>query len=100
MGTIAARDCLRVLELTEQVASASLLASVQAIEIRRRRNELDEHHMSDNLKMIRDAVLSEYAFVVEDRPLESDLRHFMARIQQRHWTLYPEDDGARNPLPS
>ncbi|MCG9781701.1 aromatic amino acid ammonia-lyase [Vibrio brasiliensis] len=90
MGTIAARDCLRVLELTEQVAAASLLASIQAVEIRRRHNELDEHHMSDNLKMIRDAVLSEFEFVAEDRPLEHDLRHFITRIQQRHWALYPE----------
>ncbi|MGF1695612.1 aromatic amino acid ammonia-lyase [Vibrio lamellibrachiae] len=88
MGTIAARDCLRVLELTEQVAAASLLASTQAIEIRKRHNELDEHHMSDNLKMIRDAVLEEFEFVNEDRPLENDLRHFIDRIQQRHWPLY------------
>ncbi|MEZ8825436.1 histidine ammonia-lyase [Vibrio amylolyticus] len=88
MGTIAARDCLRVLELTEQVAAASLLAGTQAIEIRKRHNELDEQHMSDNLKMIRDAVLSEFEFVAEDRPLEKDLRHFIDRIQQRHWSLY------------
>ncbi|WP_428773798.1 HAL/PAL/TAL family ammonia-lyase [Vibrio sp.] len=92
MGTIAARDCLRVLELTEQVAAASLLASTQAIEIRRRHKELDLHHMSDNLKMICDAVMTEFEFVVEDRPLEADLRHFVSRIQQRHWPLYPEDD--------
>ncbi|MPW37185.1 MULTISPECIES: HAL/PAL/TAL family ammonia-lyase [Vibrio] len=90
MGTISARDCVRVLELTEQVASASLLASVQALEIRRRHNELDDEHLSSNLKSIRDAVLSEFEFVEEDRPLEHDLRHFMARIQQRHWPLYSE----------
>ncbi|GAD88477.1 histidine ammonia-lyase [Vibrio halioticoli NBRC 102217] len=90
MGTISARDCVRVLELTEQVASASLLASVQALEIRRRHNELDDGHLSSNLKSIRDAVLSEFEFVEEDRPLEHDLRHFMARIQQRHWPLYSE----------
>ena len=34
MGTIAARDCLRILELTEQVAAACLLACVQAVELR------------------------------------------------------------------
>ncbi|MGF1748691.1 MULTISPECIES: HAL/PAL/TAL family ammonia-lyase [Vibrio] len=88
MGTIAARDCLRVLELTEQVAAASLLAGTQAIELRKRHNELDEHHMSDNLKAIRDSILSEFEMVNEDRPLEADLRHFMSRIQQRHWSLY------------
>ena len=34
MGTIAARDCLRVLELTEQVAAALVLATAQAAELR------------------------------------------------------------------
>ncbi len=88
MGTIAARDCLRVLELTEQVAAASLLAATQGIEIRRRRGELDENHMSDRLKAICSSVLNEFKFVTEDRPLEKDLRQFIAHIQQRHWSLY------------
>ncbi len=88
MGTIAARDCLRVLELTEQVAAASLLAATQGIEIRRRRGELDENHMSDRLKTICSSVLNEFEFVTEDRPLEKDLRQFIAHIQQRHWSLY------------
>ncbi|OQK56972.1 histidine ammonia-lyase [Vibrio vulnificus] len=88
MGTIAARDCLRVLELTEQVAAASLLAATQGIEIRRRRGELDENHMSDRLKAICSSVLHEFEFVTEDRPLEKDLRQFIAHIQQRHWSLY------------
>lgn len=88
MGTIAARDCLRVLKLTEQVAAASLLAATQAIELRKRHHELDEQHMSHNIKQMRLAVLQEFDFVVEDRPLEHDLRHFISRIQQRHWTLY------------
>ncbi len=88
MGTIAARDCLRVLELTEQVAAASLLAATQGIEIRRRRGELDENHMSDRLKAICCSVLNEFEFVTEDRPLEKDLRQFITHIQQRHWSLY------------
>ncbi len=88
MGTIAARDCLRVLELAEQVAAASLLAATQGIEIRRRRGELDENHMSDRLKAICSSVLNEFEFVTEDRPLEKDLRQFIAHIQQRHWSLY------------
>ncbi|EOG5903849.1 histidine ammonia-lyase [Vibrio vulnificus] len=88
MGTIAARDCLRVLELTEQVAAASLLAATQGIEIRRRRCELDENHMSDRLKAICSSVLNEFEFVTEDRPLEKDLRQFITHIQQRHWSLY------------
>ena len=34
MGTIAARDCIRILELTEQVAAATLFAVVQGVELR------------------------------------------------------------------
>ncbi len=34
MGSIAARDCLRVLELTERVAAISLLATCQAVDLR------------------------------------------------------------------
>ena len=41
MGTIAARDCLRVLELTEQVAAAMVLATHQALLLRGRGGELD-----------------------------------------------------------
>jgi histidine ammonia-lyase len=34
MGTIAARDCLRILELTESVAAIGLLATCQAVDLR------------------------------------------------------------------
>ncbi|GLO61998.1 histidine ammonia-lyase [Vibrio sp. MACH09] len=90
MGTIAARDCLRVLELTEQVTAASLLAATQALEIRKAQQQLDDAHLSDNIKAIREQVLSEFSLLVEDRPLEGDLRHFVQRIQQRHWSLYSD----------
>jgi len=89
MGTIAARDCMRVLVLTEQVTAASLLAATQALVIRKRHNELDETHLSEGLKAIMESVLSEFSPVIEDRPLEADLRHFMTLIQSRHWKLYP-----------
>ncbi|MGF1688562.1 aromatic amino acid ammonia-lyase [Photobacterium japonica] len=88
MGTIASRDCLRVLQLTEQVTAASLLAATQALEIRLRRNELNDQHLSLALKTMHETVLSEFSFVEEDRPLEHDLRHFIERIQQQHWALY------------
>ncbi|MCF1427577.1 MAG: aromatic amino acid ammonia-lyase [Shewanella sp.] len=88
MGTIAARDCLRVLELTEQVTAASLLAATQAIVLRKRHHELKEEHFSPAMKTMVAAILEEFQPVVEDRPLEADLRHFIARIEQRHWSLY------------
>ncbi|MHC4393704.1 MAG: HAL/PAL/TAL family ammonia-lyase, partial [Planctomycetota bacterium] len=40
MGTIAARDALRILELTEQTTAATLLAAVQGVELRIRAGEL------------------------------------------------------------
>jgi histidine ammonia-lyase len=88
MGTIASRDCLRVLQLTEQVTSASLLAATQALVLRERQGELSDNELSAELKTMRDAVLSEFEFVNEDRPLEQDLRNFINKIQQQHWTLY------------
>ncbi|MEZ8738467.1 HAL/PAL/TAL family ammonia-lyase [Photobacterium swingsii] len=88
MGTIASRDCLRVLQLTEQVAAASLLAATQALELRKKHNELDDNHFSPALKAMTTAVLSDFEPVIEDRPLEGDLRKFITMIQQQHWSLY------------
>jgi len=90
MGTIAARDCLRILELTEQVAAAVLLASSQAIELRLRAGELSQEHLVPALLQMKDAVLSEFEFLSEDRPLEGDLRHFTSRIKEQAWALYDE----------
>lgn len=93
MGTIAARDCMRVLELTEQVAAASLLAVTQAIEIRKKNGELDDPHFSAALREMTASVLDDFEPVVEDRALEADLRRCMERIRNRHWSLYAEGEG-------
>lgn len=90
MGTIAARDCLRVLQLTEQVTAASLLASTQALQLRLRSGELDFNHFSPALKEMTKQVTREFDVVIEDRPLEQDLRRFVASIQTQHWPLYPD----------
>jgi len=90
MGTISARDCLRILELTEQAAAAVLLASSQAVELRLRAGELNEKHLVPALLEMKDTVLSEFEFLTEDRPLESDLRHFTVLINQQTWALYDE----------
>ena len=90
MGTISARDCLRILELTEQAAAAVLLASSQAVELRLRAGELNEEHLVPALLDMKDEILTEFEFLTEDRPLESDLRHFTAMINQRAWALYDE----------
>ncbi|WP_318509964.1 HAL/PAL/TAL family ammonia-lyase [Photobacterium leiognathi] len=88
MGTIASRDCLRVLQLTEQVTAASLLAATQAIELRKRDEELNASHLSPALTKMNEAVLEHFDPVIEDRPLEQDLRLFIDMIQHQHWPLY------------
>lgn len=88
MGTISARDATRVLELTEQVAAACLVAAVQALEIRRRRGNRPPAHMSTAISSMCNDVLSLCPYVEEDRPLEHELRRLCAAVKQRRWTIY------------
>ena len=88
MGTIAARDALRVLELTEQVAAGCLLASVQAVRLRARTSP--EMTLTPSLQAMVDSVSSMVPLVEHDRALEAELRGLMSRIADQHWSLYPE----------
>jgi histidine ammonia-lyase len=83
MGTIAARDCMRVLELTEQVAAALLMAVVQGVELRGLIPAL-----SPQLKTTVDEIRAEFSLLQTDRALERELRHAVALIQQQHWSVY------------
>jgi histidine ammonia-lyase len=86
MGTIAARDCLRVLELTEQVAAALLIAGRQGVWLRRQLapTAAREAPLEDMLN----ALASDIEPVEEDRRLEPDLRLLLERIRSRAWKLY------------
>jgi histidine ammonia-lyase len=88
MGTISARDCLRVLQLTEQVAAASLLAATQGLELRIRQNDLTAEELTAPVAAMKSAVFSHFTFVDEDRALETDLRHTIDLIQRREWRLF------------
>jgi len=88
MGTIAARDCLRILELTEQVAAAELLSVSQALEIRIRNNEIEESKLNKDLLAFKNQIFQHFEFLSEDRPLESKLREMTKAIQDKHWALY------------
>jgi histidine ammonia-lyase len=101
MGTIAARDCLRVLTLTEQVVAALLISVRQGVALR---VGLQEKMVSGTaaasasptlaalpggrLVQMLDALATDIALVEEDRMLEPDLRRLIANIQSRHWNLY------------
>lgn len=89
MGTIAARDCLRVLQLTEQVAAAALMSSTQGLHIRLTNNEIAESSLADSIRKTHDEVFSKFELLTEDRPLDSDLRHFVKLIQNQAWSTYP-----------
>lgn len=88
MGTIAARDCLRVLQLTEQVCAAALLASCQALELRLRREEIQQSQLSTALTHTLDDVRKVTPFLNEDRALDAELETLVTHIQQRAWPLY------------
>lgn len=90
MGTIAARDCLRVLELTEQVVAASLLAVQQALRLRLQRQELAWDSLMPELQSMVQQLSEQHALVDEDRQLEVELRQLIASIQLQQFTLYQE----------
>lgn len=88
MGTIAARDCLRTLQLTEQVASAVLLAAVQGLNIRIKSGEVKNDTLTEHVRDTLRFVHQDFAFLLEDRPLEKELRIFIDHIQQQRLGLY------------
>ncbi|GAA6133034.1 HAL/PAL/TAL family ammonia-lyase [Halopseudomonas sabulinigri] len=86
MGTIAARDALRVLTLVEQVAAAVLHAVCQGVE---QRSQLaGAAPLPVQLAAFVADCREQVAPLCEDRALESDLRHLCGLILQRHWSLY------------
>jgi histidine ammonia-lyase len=88
MGTIAARDALRVLELSEQVAAANLIATVQALRLR-------ERHLTGPARGARiESFMAEIGdmipFIEDDVPLDTVLRKLVDAIEARAFAL-PED---------
>jgi len=80
MGTIAARDCLRVLELTEQVCAALLIAARQGLALR-------GAPLGGPLRAFADDLAGRVAFVAEDRALDADLVALLGAIRARVWSL-------------
>jgi len=90
MGTIAARDCLRILQLTEQVLAATLLAAVQGIRIRLLNDEISRDSLTEDVQLMIDDIASFFELLEEDRPTDMILRQTIEYIQQERWTLYEE----------
>ena len=83
MGTIAARDCVRILELTEQVAAAVLFAAVQGVELRGNVGAL-----SPTLQSTVTSVRDFSPLLETDRAMEQELRKCLELFRKRHWQLY------------
>jgi histidine ammonia-lyase len=76
MGTIAARDCLRIVELTESVGAILTLAATQAIDLR------GDAECSDRSLAMRDRIREVVPMLVEDRRQDLDI----AQIIELHRT--------------
>jgi len=88
MGTIAARDAIRVLELTEQVAAATLLAANQGVWLRSRVE--DARPLPPALAAMHEQLSKDFPPVIEDRALDGELRLCLQRIADRHWRLHAQ----------
>ncbi len=86
MGTIAARDGLRVLELTEQVAAALLITVRQGVWLRCQIK--GAAMLQPPLASMLGALAADISVIEEDRKLEADLRLLLQRIAGRAWKLY------------
>ncbi|MEO6165433.1 MAG: aromatic amino acid lyase, partial [Candidatus Binatia bacterium] len=86
MGTIAARDCTRVLELTEQVAAGLLITVRQAAWLRCRLSPALAP--SPSLQTMIDVLSGDISVIEEDRRLEADLRLLLERMRSRAWRIY------------
>lgn len=83
MGTIAARDAIRVLELTNQVASAAIITAHQALEIRLKNKEVTKEKIGKNILGLHELVRTDVDFVENDRALESEIRKVYSKIFKR-----------------
>ena len=86
MGTIAARDALRVLQLTEQVVAAMLIAARQAVVLRQRVQA--DVPVGTTMQAWIDDVAARVPLVEEDRALDQDLQRLLTDIRDRVWSLY------------
>ena len=77
MGTIAARDCLRILTLCEQVASAHSLASKQALYLREKQGEVSRSQWGREIINFVDRVNEISPPLIEDRPLDTEINQMM-----------------------
>jgi histidine ammonia-lyase len=87
MGTIAARDALRVLELTEQVLAAHTLACVQAIRLRMRDGQLTRARVGKPIHDFIDSLGDTAPMLTEDTPMDRALIALCDKLARREIAL-------------
>jgi histidine ammonia-lyase len=87
MGTIAARDALRVLELTEQVLAAHLLACTQALRLRLKAGELGPRRLGQPIADFIDQFGDDLPMIGEDQPTDRILRRLCERLRSGEATV-------------
>jgi histidine ammonia-lyase len=87
MGTIAARDALRIVELTEQVAAVNLIATVQALRLRLRDGQLSETIIGPQIVPFLARIGDSIPFIDEDLPLDGMIGTLCAAIETRAFAL-------------
>ncbi len=88
MGTIAARDCLRVLQLTEQTTAAALMAAVQGVQLRIKAQQLSRDGLNPGLQDFIQHCSEITPFLEQDRAMDKDINTVVQAIQQQRWALY------------
>ena len=86
MGTIAARDCVRINKLTAQVLAASLLAAFQALNIRLKKGEISLPDLGQSEKTYNE-IAGFFKPLEDDRPLEDDLRKALKLIEEKSFSV-------------
>jgi histidine ammonia-lyase len=90
MGTIAARDCLRVLDLSEQVLAAMLIAARQGLGLRERLGPLN---LTPALAAWLADLSQRIALIEEDRALDRELQALLQALRTQTWCPYGEPDA-------
>lgn len=90
MGTIAARDALRVLDLTEQVTAAHIIACGQALRLRQRMGDISAEMLTPGMTDLIKAGL----MIVEDAPLDKVLTELAAGLALGRFQLAWRGDAA------
>jgi histidine ammonia-lyase len=85
MGTIAARDCIRVIELTYQILAATLFASAQELRLREKNGEFPSG--MQNMSRIVERFFSQVDFLEDDRPLDKDLQKVIRLIKEDFFNI-------------